>query len=173
MDKSGHNWSVPVVVEDIPDAGLRVAIEAPAEAREAVAQAAGLRSLPKFAAVFDLERHGDGVRVSGHVTAKVGQFCSVTLEPMESDLDETVDLVFVPGASTAATKSKKAKDEPPEPLVDGRIDLGAVATEFLMLGINPYPRKADASFQPPKAEEPGSNPFAVLEALKTKSGRKA
>ena len=35
----------------------------------------------------------------------------------------------------------------PEPLHDGAVDLGAVATEFLLLGIDPYPRKPDAVFE--------------------------
>lgn len=171
MNKVGHSWSVPVIVDDIPEAGLHLELEAPAEAREAVAKVAGLRSLPRLGATFDLERRGDGVRVSGQVRARVGQTCGVTLEPMESDLDETVDLVFSPSAGT--TKSRKAKDEPPEPLVDGRIDLGAVATEFVMLGIDPYPRKEGARLELPKTDEPTSRPFAALEALKTKTGRKA
>ena len=61
-------------------------------------------------------------------------------------------------------------DEPPEPLVGGTIDLGALATEFLLLGIDPYPRKAGAEFAPPKAEDDGAHPFAALEALKKRSG---
>ncbi len=44
-------------------------------------------------------------------------------------------------------------DEPPEPLVDGKIDLGAIATEFLLLGIDPYPRKAGAEFAPVKTDD--------------------
>ena len=43
-----------------------------------------------------------------------------------------------------------------------------MATEFLLLGIDPYPRKADAVFDAPKGatEDPGANPFAVLAKLK-------
>ena len=48
-----------------------------------------------------------------------------------------------------------AADEP-EPLVDGVADLGAAATEFLLLAIDPYPRKPDAVFEPPKTEDSGA-----------------
>ena len=53
-----------------------------------------------------------------------------------------------------------------EPLVDGLIDLGAIATEFLILGLDPYPRKVGAVFQPPQAATPDEGPFAALAALK-------
>ena len=50
-------------------------------------------------------------------------------------------------------------------LRDGVIDLGAVATEFLILGIDPYPRKPGVQFEAPTAAEPGGHPFAALAAL--------
>ena len=53
-----------------------------------------------------------------------------------------------------------------EELVDGAIDLGAIAIEFLILGIDPYPRKADAVFEAPAAgDDPAAHPFAALAAL--------
>ena len=57
-------------------------------------------------------------------------------------------------------------EDPPEALRDGVIDLGAVATEFLLLGIDPYPRKPGAVFDAPPAGDPASHPFAALAALK-------
>ena len=61
-------------------------------------------------------------------------------------------------------------EEPPEPLADGKVDLGALASEFLLLGIDPYPRKPGAEFAPPQAAEAGEHPFAGLEALKKRLG---
>ena len=59
--------------------------------------------------------------------------------------------------------------DPPEPLVHGRIDLGALAIEFLVLGINPYPRKSDVVFEPPAvASDPQEHPFSALKSLKDK-----
>ena len=55
--------------------------------------------------------------------------------------------------------------DPPEALHDGVIDLGAVAIEFLLLGIDPYPRKPGAVFDAPPAGDPTSHPFAALAAL--------
>jgi len=174
MDKTGNPWSVPVAVEDIPDTSLHIEIEAPAATREALAELANLRELPQLAAAFDLTRQGEGVHVTGRVHARVAQTCVVTLEPVESLVDEAVDLRFAPAAaepSGPASEVKTAKsDEEPEPLVGGRVDLGAIATEFVLLGIDPYPRKADAKFTPPQGEEDGAHPFAALEALKKRLG---
>ena len=176
MDKTATAWSVPVAVEDIPEAGLHMEIEAPEAARAAVAELAGLRELPQLAASFDLTRQAGGVHVSGQVSARVGQTCVVTLEPIESAVSETVDLKFAPGAAAAqAVRKRKAQgdDDPPEPLIGGSLDLGALATEFLILGIDPYPRKAGAQFETPKNdknEEGGTRPFAALAALKDRLG---
>ena len=155
-----------MLVDDIPDTGLHIELEAPAPAREEIARVAGLRALPRFSAVFDLIREGDSVQVMGKVSAQVGQNCVVTLEPIESDVDEQVDLVFAPAVAATA-----AKGEPPEPLVGGALDLAAVATEFLLLGVDPYPRRAGAEFAPPKVEEDAAaHPFAALEVLKKRPG---
>jgi uncharacterized metal-binding protein YceD (DUF177 family) len=169
MEKARNPWSVPVAVEDIPETGLHVEIDAPAIVRAELVTVAGLRDLPRLSAVFDLAHRGAGVRVTGQVNARVGQTCVVTLEPIESDVEETIDLVFAPAPAEVA--DKKANDEePPEPLVSGQLDLGAVATEFLLLGIDPYPRKAGAQFTPLKSDESGARPFAALETLKKRLG---
>ena len=87
------------------------------------------------------------------------QNCVVTLEPIESEIDEAVDLVFLPEAATAPDAGGRCSaveaDDPPETLQDGMVDLGAVATEFLLLGIDPYPRKPGAVFDAPPARRPG------------------
>ena len=177
MTKTGSPWSVPVAVEDIPDTGLHIEIDAPTATRTAVAELAALRELPRLSAVFDLTRQDAAVHVTGQVSARVGQTCVVTLEPIESAVEEAVDLDFAPvptgetePAPKSARKRARSDDEPPEPLVEGTVDLGALATEFLILGIDPYPRKPGAQFAPPKVEDAGEHPFAALEALKKRLG---
>ena len=54
----------------------------------------------------------------------------------------------------------------PEPLIGGTVDLGALATEFLILGLDPYPRKPGATFQPPGNASSDEGPFAALGKLK-------
>jgi uncharacterized metal-binding protein YceD (DUF177 family) len=114
------------------------------------------------------------VQLTGHISARVVQTCVVTLEPIENEVEEAVAVVFASPASadaraTPGKKRFKKDQEPPEPLVGGIVDLGAVATEFLILGLDPYPRKAGVEFAPPAAKDGGQHPFAALEALKKRS----
>jgi uncharacterized metal-binding protein YceD (DUF177 family) len=168
MEKTQNAWSVPVAVEDIPDTGVHIEVDAPEPVRAALAASAGVRELPRLSAAFDLAREGLAVRVTGQVNARVGQKCIVTLELIETDLGEPVDLVFAP--PEASQMEAGDADEPPEPLIDGKLDLGAIATEFLFLGVDPYPRKAGAEFAPVNTDDGRAHPFAGLEALKKRLG---
>ena len=167
-----HPWNVALALSDVPETGRRIALVADAPVRAALAKLAGLRDLPRLEAAFDVSLHGHGgLRVCGHVRATVGQTCVVTLDPVENELDEPVDVTFTPAAAAVAaahggTGVESADDKAPEPLVDGVIDLGAIATEFLLLGIDPYPRKPGAVFQAPPTGPVTAHPFAALAALK-------
>jgi uncharacterized metal-binding protein YceD (DUF177 family) len=167
-------WSVPVTAAEIPETGRRVDLVADETTRQAIVKAAGLAALPRLAARFELTRHGaDGLQVAGRVAATVVQHCVVTLEPLESEVEEAVDLVFVPEPEPAAEAAGSPEAaEPPEPLRDGAVDLGAIATEFLLLGLDPYPRKPGATCEAPVVEDdPSSHPFAALAALKEPGDR--
>jgi uncharacterized metal-binding protein YceD (DUF177 family) len=167
-------WSVPVRIEDIPETGRRFDLVANEATRTALARAASVNQIPRLEAHFDVARHGrEGLRVVGTISATVAQTCVVTLEAIETEVAESVDLTFVPGAHAASEGATEQVGvsparEPPEDLIDGAVDLGAIASEFLLLGIDPYPRKAGAVFAaPPVADDPAAHPFAALAALKT------
>ena len=168
---SPPTWSVPVRVEDVPEGGLAVELAADAAIRTALARAAGVDAVSRLEARFDVIRRGhDGLHVAGGVSATVRQTCVVTLEPVENEIEEKVDLTFVPGDPNALPKGEQeiGEREPPDTLVNGSIDLGAIATEFLILGIDPYPRKAGAVFAAPDSDDPSDRPFAALAALKNR-----
>jgi hypothetical protein len=164
-------WRVPMSVGEVPDAGLRVELEADEPTCRAVAKAAGVREITRLKACFDLAQRGrNGLHVVGTVSALVGQLCVVTLEPVVNQIDEAIDLVF--GRDMPVQTPARSLDiaveapDPPEPLVNGMVDLGAIATEFLILGIDPYPRKAGAAFVAPPDEETAGEAFVALAALK-------
>lgn len=163
-------WQVPVAVDDIAETGQHFDLVADAGVRSAVARVAGLRELPRLEASIDVNRRGaGGLHVAGVVSATVGQNCVVTLEPLSNEVEEAINLVFVsqraavPQEGEVAPRDVKWGD--PEPLIEGIVDLGALATEFLILGLDPYPRKPDAVFKPPQAATPDSGPFAALAKL--------
>lgn len=165
-------WHVPVALDDVPEEGQHFDLSADADTRAAVARMAGLRDLPRLEASFDVNRHGRaGLHVAGRISATAGQTCVVTLEPLANEVTENVDLLFepppaVPQDAEATDASDRPPDDQTERLVDGTVDLGALATEFLILGLDPYPRKPGAVFQPPADPRPDEGPFAALGALK-------
>jgi hypothetical protein len=167
-------WQVPIAVEDIAETSQHFDLVADAGVRTALARLIGLRELPRLVANFDVARHGaGGLHVVGLVSATVGQNCVVTLEPLANEIEENVDLRFLPpsvavrqdGDVDTTDKPRDAKWDDPEPLIGGVVDLGALATEFLMLGIDPYPRKPGAVFEPPQDSKPDAGPFAALAKL--------
>jgi uncharacterized protein DUF177 involved in 23S rRNA accumulation len=177
-------WQIPVKIEDVAETGRRFDLVAGNDVRAAVARVVGLRDLPRLEANFDVTRHGtDGLRVCGRLSATVGQNCVVTLEPLTNEVEEAVDLLFAPtlppverraGDDEAAEEGSERPRRSwngPEPLIGGVVDLGALATEFLILGLDPYPRKPDAVFEPPQDVKPDPGPFAALAGLKDKHGR--
>jgi len=144
---------------------------ADAETRAGIARIAGLRDLPRLEASFDLLfQNGGGLRLTGRVSATVGQSCVVTLEPLTNEVEEEIDLLYAPRTAVAASDDElpgeaEPKWDEPEPLIGGMVDLGALATEFLLLGIDPYPRKPGAVFEPPRDNRPEAGPFAGLAGL--------
>lgn len=170
----GTPWSAPLRLEDVPETGSHIDLHADEATRAALAAFAGLRSVPRAEASFDVTRQGPGgLRVVGEVRATVGQVCVVTLEPMESEIVEAIDVVFKPAEpSHEIAAGAEPAEELPEPLIDGVANLGALATEFLVLGIDPYPRKPGAVFSPPASPSPADGPFAALAQLKRGAGKK-
>ena len=172
-------WSVVVRLDEVPELGRHVALEAGAEARAALARPAGVDAIERLTASFDLTRRGrDGLHVGGAVRATVRQTCVVTLEPVLNTIEESIDVDYAPPSemSKAAEavdpeegEAAQSSPDEPEPLIGNSVDLGVLATEFLILGVDPYPRKADAAFAPPAAaDDPAAHPFAALAALNKK-----
>jgi len=168
---------VPLAVSEVSEAGRHLDLVADAQTRAAVATLAGLAGLPRLEAGFDVTRRGrSGLHVVGRVSATVVQTCVVTLEPLENEVDEDIDIAFVPAAASSFDEHVGEVEVPledaPEPLIGGAIDLGAIATEFLMLGLEPYPRKPDAVLELPPSSEEAAHPFAALAELKKGRGGK-
>jgi len=167
-------WSVPLAVQDIPAEGQQQHVVADAHARAEVAKLAVLSDVSRLEGDFAIMPHGgDGVRVTGRVSATVGQTCVVTLEPIQNEIDESIDVLYLRNPPQSGSETGAADEEPGtvgderiEALLNDTVDLGALATEFLILGIDPYPRKREAVFAPPAVEEPSPGPFAALAVLK-------
>jgi uncharacterized metal-binding protein YceD (DUF177 family) len=181
-------FSRPLAAAEIPEEGLDLRIAARPDECAALAAADGLAALTRLEAKLRVRHEGAGrLRVQGELSADLRQTCVVTLEEFETTLVEPIDVAFAPEAASrpAPESSRRARraaepeetetgptrhfvgldEDEPDPLVDGRIDLGAIVAEFLALALDPYPRKPGVSFATPQPEEEttqGVSPFARL-----------
>lgn len=186
-------FSFPLAIADVPQAGGTYTINADADARARVAARLGLQAVERLSATFDVRYTGAGqVGVSGTFDAAVTQTCVVSLAPVPASLHEKVSVAFITEERAARDRAKaeKAKrrrakpdedeevveltDDPPEVAMGDRIDLGEVAVVHLALALDPYPRAPNAAFEPKvwgvgedtEAPLPTASPFAALEKLK-------
>lgn len=171
-------WTHPIVVADIHEDGEDVALAPDEETREALARFSNVIAVPALSAHLHLQPDGlGGAMVTGELAAIVRQNCVVSLEPFDNKVHEEIALRFAPEAAASSKSDPDIefdKSDPSDSIINGVIDLGAVVSEFLVLGIDPYPRKPGAEFAPlpPAGGEKRDNPFAALAKLK-KKGRSA
>jgi uncharacterized metal-binding protein YceD (DUF177 family) len=159
-----------VRVDALPREGRTLTIEANSEEKQALASFFKLPAIAALTATLHVQAQGrGGARVTGSVHGEVTQICVASLEPFTVIVDEDVDVRFVPerAASPRSAAAQEAltvsiDDDEPDPIVDGKVDLGALAAEFLALGLDPYPRKPGAVFESDGNSDPTDSPFSVL-----------
>ncbi|MFT0859034.1 YceD family protein [Ancylobacter sp. G4_0304] len=164
--------SQPVLVASLPDTGSTFRVEPDEAARAALAREFGIPAISAFKAKVTLVPGSRGcVRAEGRVEAVVRQVCVVTLEEFDTSVSEEIDVTFAPEDQLPEIRPGAEIDvselDLPDPLVDGTVDVGAVAAEFLALALDPYPRKPGAEFK--RVEElPDEqlSPFAALAKLR-------
>ncbi|NJL50317.1 MAG: DUF177 domain-containing protein [Blastochloris sp.] len=166
-------WDHTVTVSQLaPETALM--LEPSADTRAALARHVGALEVPELKATLDLvaDRRGD-VEMTGRLTGRIVQACVVTLEPVEALIDEEVAVRFsadarpVEAESGAEIDISAEAEDLPEPIIGGRIDLGAILTEFFSLAVDPYPRKPGATWQSPADAEARDTPFAALTKLRS------
>jgi hypothetical protein len=164
-------------VDEIRD-GAQGEIEATQPELAAIAKLLDLRVVKELSFAYRLS-HGGGerLRLEGRLTAAVTQTCVVSLEPVEASLDVPVEAEFWP-VSLIDQLEQSAEDpggpgqlDWPEPIVDGKIDLGPLLYETVATSLDPYPKRDGISFDwsqgvPEQGSAGGSGPFAALAELK-------
>ncbi|ARN83698.1 hypothetical protein B1812_15705 [Methylocystis bryophila] len=167
--------SRPLAVASVPAEGLEIVIRANEPECAALARLNALPGVLWLEAPLRITRIGrDGLKVVGVLRAEVRQTCVVTLEEFDAVIEEPVSVRFAPpkaeeGAAHGRRETLTADDvmgldddDGADPLVGGHIDLGALAGEFLTLGLDPHPRKPGARFEEPAPAIPDDNPFAAV-----------
>jgi uncharacterized metal-binding protein YceD (DUF177 family) len=171
-------FSRPVRVDALLREGQAVTIEATPAEREELASFYRLPAIAALTATLRLDPWGQGgARVTGAVHGELTQVCVVSLEPFPATVDEDVDVRFAPQAAAnsrstaieAAQTFSLADEDEPDPVIDGKIDLGALTTELFALGLDPYPRKPGAALDEESSNSEPNSPFAAL-AQRGKAG---
>jgi uncharacterized metal-binding protein YceD (DUF177 family) len=147
----------------------------------ALAERFGLLSLDRLTASLGLVRRRSGlIEVHGRFEADLVQACVVTLEPVPAQLAAAFSVSFgvAPEASGADEGGEVVVsvegEDPPEAIVEGRIDLGEVVAQQLAVAIDPYPRSpaaaAAGSAEPEGEAGRKPSPFAGLAAWRRPEG---
>lgn len=168
-----------VPVSDLTAQGRDVSIAVTETEREAVAASCDLVALNMLRADFHVAR-GSGALliVTGTIAADVVQTCCASLKPVEAQVSAEVALTYTlesDAEDAGEVDIAPHGDDPPEPVVDGYIDFGALAVEHLILNLDPYPRLPGTdipveykNMDAEGDEIPESSPFSVLSALQTR-----
>jgi hypothetical protein len=179
-------FSRPVPIERLEEGDFTQTISANEAERAALARRFGLLALDRLEAEISLRRiaRGPVLRLEGRLAAAVVQSCVLSLEPVEGRIDESFAVLYQPegygsehgGAN--GTETMEAGEDWPEPILDGRIDIGEATAQQLVLALDPYPRKPGIELEdvigPRGAGDPASpgggkdgpaGPFAALAGL--------
>jgi uncharacterized metal-binding protein YceD (DUF177 family) len=167
------------VAEEV-NAPLHLAVEADAMERAGLAARFGLVSVNALTASAVLQPLDEGIVLRVEWRAEVVQSCVVTLAPVEAHLEGDFDLIYMSEGGPSSIKGRRdlrlslGDPDPPEPLIDGRIDVGEALAEHLGLALDPYPRvpgaewAVEAEGDGGALDEPSETPFAVLASMRTK-----
>lgn len=186
-------WSHRIPADSVGSTPLRASISASVEERKNVARRLNIASVDQLEAEFVLTRDSGilAIHATGVLRAKVTQSCTRTAVSVEEIVSGDIEAWFDGGADENAVSLIRAKrerqtrsnerevpildeSEDPEALVNGCIDLGELAVQYLSLGLNPYPRAEGVGDEPLEVIEDGNaaqrNPFAALKEWKEKQG---
>lgn len=181
---SSPEFSRIVRADRVPGGGLIETIQATDAERRAVAERLELEAVHRLTATLRLTpvRGGTMIRVVGEIDADVVQTCVVSLEAVPGRVSDRFGALFAPPDLVPDEEEEMAmlmdpdvaEEDIPEAMIDGRIDIGELATQHLSLALDPYPRAPGAAFEgfvedPAEgevAEAERPNPFAELAKLK-------
>ncbi len=155
-----------VALCDIPPQGFAGVFQADETEKETLSSRFDLLSLSEFSADIRLvPLHSGELELTGSATATLSQSSVVTMEPVISELNFPLSVLFTKEPPDPQT------EEDVEELTDP-LDIGEVLAQCLGIALDPYPRNPGEEFLSPggeaAADEAGRgrrNPFAILKKL--------
>ncbi len=191
MKLYSQEWSEFVDSEDIHTKPSKHVLSIPEKNKKLVAKRLGIASIDELIATVELSRNSvtKVIYAQGELTAKVQQNCVVTAEEIEREISDTFEAWFADPTQTVSFEkarrerlAQKEKDDlpimeesdDPEPVIEGKIDIGELVVQNLSLILDPYPKKPGASLGLEAKEDhigddyDYTNPFAKLKDWKGK-----
>ncbi|QQG35233.1 MAG: DUF177 domain-containing protein [Micavibrio aeruginosavorus] len=150
-------WSVLIDAHSVTSNAQKLRIAASEEERKALAQRLGVTAIASLSADLTLHRErGNIINVNGLMKANITQPCVVTLDPVQTQIEETFEgwyadqerIVMLAKArhdrlGRLADSEVPILDESedPEPLINGMIDIGELVVQHLSLALDRFPRR--------------------------------
>ncbi len=137
-----------ILASGVPSSGVDVVVSTNEADRRSLAEDLGILDVEHLDATVTAKPwRKTGVRLDGVIRAAVRQSCVVTLEPVPENISTTFAVRLLPEQELATLDDTDEividPDEvidPPEPFINGKIDVGAIVCEHIALELNPYPR---------------------------------
>ncbi len=146
MKKDQQEFSRPLLTDRVPRKGSHEVIKADAAECAALAKRFKLPDLHALGARFHITPwRGGGLKVTGTVEADVEQRSVVSLETFRQPVKFVVERYYLSPRDLGENA-----DEDADPIINGEIDLGAIAAETLGIELDPYPRKPGEHFEGPQ-----------------------
>lgn len=179
-------FSRPVKLEHIDRKGISETVTPNVEECSALSKRFDLVSIDSLSASITVKPTSLNYHVTGTLNAVLTQISVVSNKPIQTSVTQDIDAWFA-DTSRVASFDKAKKDrhndslddeyeirdekDDPESIINGEIDLGEVAAQFLGLALDDYPRGADedsGDYIEISEQDAKPNPFAALKDLKTK-----
>jgi uncharacterized metal-binding protein YceD (DUF177 family) len=139
-------FSRPVRIDTLGPVARSIEIEAGEEERAALAERFDLIAIDSLAARLALSRSGEAITAKGTVIAAVTQRCVATGLPVPAKVEESFALLLRPEPAAGSEEEIELSEGEMDVVFyeGGLIDAGEIAAETLSLGLDPYPRSAEA-----------------------------
>ncbi len=165
-------FSKEIAISALPATGREYALEANEAALKAIAKRFKIPAVNSLTATLLVTPIKEGMDFKGHIKANLTRECVASLELMEEEIDDRVEIIFdrhvvdeLPDFADMDALEDFSKDKR-EPLKGDNIDIGEIVVQHLSLIMEPYPRREGV---PSLADQYGQSqegsPFDVLKDI--------
>ncbi len=146
MTISENEFSYLVKLDEIGAGSSGYDIVADEKARSKLAKRFDLIALDALSGQIALVRMGPNVHATGQMRGHVTQACIATGDPVPAEIDEPVDILFLPEPQNDTdAEIELAPEDCDVMFYDNKVvDIGEAVSQSLGLALNPYPRSAGA-----------------------------